>query len=273
MKTIPFENMRFNITNNISFLIFLILIGISVSAFLLLYIYRKKVASIQAQTKKEQKILFRSVIQIGDSESGRLSKKMHDEVGTILSVIKLNLSKVSRHPDNILQTKTLLEECMALLTSTIEHTRAISSDLMPPTLTKLGYEKGIVELCRQINASNEIKVIVTQSENEVRVSPIIESQVYRAMQEIFKNIIKHSKATVINVKMQSNESGLITKIVHNGIGINSKKVTTLLKTAGALGLKSIHGRLELIDASINYEANETGESTITINVPANEKYN
>lgn len=228
---------------------------------------------VEKEAKDYQKMFFRSVIQIVDFDRERISKNVHDEVGTILSIIKLNLSKIARNSDDVELTKKLLEESMSLLERTIQQAREISKDLMPPTLLKLGYEKGVLELCKQISASNEIKIIVNHSQNEIRLFPVIESQIYRVMQEILNNIIKHANATEINVKMKTDEKEVITEVLHNGIGLNSENVSALLKSNNGVGLKSIHKQLELIDATIDYNTNGNGESTIIIKVPRHEENN
>lgn len=227
----------------------------------------------QNEAKEYQKVFFRSVIQIVEFDRERIAKDLHDEVGTILSIIKLNLSKISRNIDDKAQTQKLLSESIVLLESTIERTRSISMDLMPATLTKLGYEKGLMELGRQISASNQIKVNVQSCADELRLLSVIELELYRVMQEVLNNIIKHAKATEINIIIQSDEKGVLTQVQHNGIGINSENIQAILRTGKGMGLRSIQKRLELIDASIEYEISVNKESLISINVPAYEQAN
>jgi len=258
---------------DITYFILFFVIGVLVFTFLAIFFYKKSVKRIKKISDDQLKDFFRSVIQIVDFDRERISNDVHDEVGTILSIIKLNLTKAYRNPGDSKQSQKLLEETLVLLENAIQHTRDISKELMSPTLLKLGYEQGITELCRQIDASNEIKVFVTGSDNEVRMLPIHELQLYRILQEIFNNIIKHANATEIKVRMKSDEQAVLTEIKHNGIGLTSEKAKTLSETADGVGLKSIHKRLELMDASIDYITDGRGESAIIVNVPNYEKEN
>lgn len=236
----------------------------------IIFIYNRRVINKEKSYADDyQKTFFRSVIGIVEFDRARISKNVHDEVGTILSIIKLNISKISRNPDDIEQTKKLLNESLILLENTIEHTREISKDLMPQTLMKLGYENGVMELCRQINASNEINIIVNSSENEVRLFAVIEIEVYRVVQEVLNNIIKHAKPKEIIVTMQSNENEITTEISHDGIGLNTESMVSLSESGKGSGLQNIQKRLEMIFGSIEYNTTGSNKSTVTIKVPMN----
>lgn len=261
--------MKFNILIDSPILNLSISFGILILAVIIFIYNRRVIYKEKSYADDYQKTFFRSVIGIVEFDRARISKNIHDEVGTVLSIIKLNLSKISRNTDNIEQTKVLLNESLNLLENTIEHTREISKDLMPQTLMKLGYENGVMELCRQINASKEINIIVIPSENEVRLFAVIELEVYRVVQEVLNNIIKHAEAKEITIQMQSNEIEIVTTISHNGIGLNSESLASLSDSGKGSGLKNIQKRLDLIFATIEYNANGNGKSTITITVPMN----
>lgn len=260
-------NMKLNILIDNPTLNLSICIGILILSILIVIFNRKAINKQKAYAESYQKTFFRSVIGIVDFDRTRISQNIHDEVGTILTIIKLNLTKISRNTGDVELTKKLLNESLVLLENTIENTREISKELMPQTLMKLGYESGVMELCRQINSSNEISIIVNPSENEVRLFPVIELEVYHVVQEVLNNIIKHGKPKEIIVTMQSNENEITTEIFHNGIGLDAKSISILSESGKGSGLQNIQKRLELICGSVEYNTNGNNKSTVTITVP------
>lgn len=262
--------MKLNILFDTPLFNLLICTGILVLAILIVIFNRRAINKQKAYAESYQKTFFRSVIGIVDFDRTRISQNIHDEVGTVLSIIKLNLTKVSRNVGDVELTKKLLDESLILLENTIENTREISKELMPQTLMKLGYESGIMELCRQINSSNEINIIVNHSDNEVRLFPVFELEVYHVVQEVLNNIIKHGKPKEIIVTMQSNVSEITTEIFHNGIGLDEKSLSVLSESGKGSGLQNIQKRLELICGSIEYNTNGNNKSTVTIKVPVDQ---
>jgi len=265
--------MKFNSVVDTPFFSLSICIGVSICAFLVVLFYRNKMIKERNIAKEYQKIFSRSVMQVVEYDRERISGNIHDEVGTVLSIIKLNLSKIARNPADVEQAKSLLNESMNLLTETIEHTREISMDLISPTLNKLGYKKGIIELCRQINISNQINVSVINSEGEVWLLPVVEKQLYRVVKEVLNNIIKHASSTKIIVTMKSDKEAVTTEVWHDGIGLNPENVIELRESANGVGLNGIYKQLELIEASIDYSTNGKGESRIIVKVPCYEENN
>jgi signal transduction histidine kinase len=233
--------------------------------FFVIRFYRSKIRKIMEESHAQKKDFFYAAMHLVDFDRERISKNIHDEIGTMLSIIKLDLSKISAKPEDPGQTALLSEECLELLERTIQNTRQISKDLSPHTLIKLGYESGVGELCRQISLSGSIEVTVKRSAREKRLSPLLELQAYRVVQEVLNNLIKHAKPTEIMLSLRSDEAGVLTGIRHNGAGISGEQVKRLMDKGEAGGLMNIEKRLELINGNIRYETNAKG-SSVTIEI-------
>jgi signal transduction histidine kinase len=163
---------------------------------------------------------------------------------------------------------------MGMLNDSIENIRGIAKDLMPPTLIKLGFEKGVLELFRQINASSEIKIEHVFDFREVRLPAKTELQLFRIMQEMINNIIKHSNAKQVNVLCRANADEAMISVSHDGAGLTSEAVMQLTDKDQGIGLKSIQSRAQLIGASIQYLILGDGNAKILIDIPLhNEKNN
>lgn len=247
------------------------MIILAVSIVLFVVVYQKKVLAqqnqIQATENKHQIELLNASIQVAELEREKIAKNIHDDVGTSLNVIKLQLTKISRNLDDKAAAGSLLKESMQMLSDSIENIRSIAKDLMPPTLIKLGLEKGIAELFRQINASGQMQIETAFSFSENRMPAKTELHVYRIIQEVISNIIKHSNAKHMQVSGKSDTMGMTISISHDGAGLTSETVSELTEKQQGIGLKSIQSRAQLIGASIQYLILGDGNAKILIEIP------
>lgn len=241
------------------------------SIILFVVLYQKKILAqkntIQIAENRHQKEMLNATIEVAEMEREKIAKNIHDDIGTILNVIKLNFTKMSRNPSDKDLSEQLIKESMSLLDDSIQNIRGIARDLMPPTLVKLGFEKGISELCRQINASGTITVKHEFNFGSKRLPAKTELQLYRIIQEVMNNIIKHSQAKQVNISARSDANELIIDISHDGIGISSEMVAQLTEAEKGIGLKSIQSRVQLINASIQYFTIGPKQAAISIEVP------
>ena len=217
-----------------------------------------------------QKKLTDASIQVAELEREKIAKDIHDDVGSVLNVINLYLNRIERNSDNVELTKQLVGESKGLLESSIENIRSIARDLMPPILIRLGYEKGLLELCRQIKTSNLIDINFHPQEGIPQLSKKVELQLYRIVQESLNNIIKHAQASEISITLRCNAQVYTTEIAHNGIGISTEKVNQLSEGVGGIGLRSIQSRAQMINATVQYITLSKNESKVTIEIPLND---
>jgi signal transduction histidine kinase len=247
------------------------MIILAVSIILFVVVYQKKILEqqnqIQATENKHQLELLNASLEVAELEREKIAKNIHDDIGTLLNVIKLHLTKISRNPNDKIHSEELIRESMSMLDESIENIRGIAKELMPPTLIKLGFEKGISELFRQINSLGEIKIQHTFEFSEERLPNKTELQLYRIVHEVINNIIKHSKATQVDVSCKSDSNGIQIIISHNGAGITSEIVSKLAEEQQGIGLKSIQSRVQLIGASIQFLIIGDGNAKILIDIP------
>jgi len=241
-------------------------------AFIILFViyYQKKVLAQQNQMQlaenKYQRQLLSAAIQVEEKERERIAKNIHDDVGTLLNVLKMNLSKADRHADNKEMARNLGEENLKLLEESIQSIRGIAKDLVPPTLIKLGYIKAVNELCRHINNSGEIAVNFFQDDSSLRLPEQTELQLYRLTQELINNVIKHTGASKLSIEFKQHNSSHNLTLVHNGKGITSEQVKELSKEGKGLGLKSIQSRAQLINANVQYNV-QNNAASINVELP------
>lgn len=242
-----------------------------VAIVLFVVIYQKKVLAqqneIQIAENRHQRELLNASLEVAEVEREKIAKNIHDDVGTSLNVIRLHLTKLARHPGEKELSAELTGQSMELLDDSIAMIRGIAQDLMPPTLVKLGLEKGLIEMGRQINASGELKVILNLQPMSNRLPGKVELQLYRVIREVINNMIKHSAANSINISLQSDASEVCIAIQHDGVGITDETVKQFSNSKKGIGLKSIQSRIQLINASIKYSFSGPGSAEVKIVVP------
>jgi two-component system NarL family sensor kinase len=206
----------------------------------------------EAETKHQKKLLEAS-IEVAEKERQKIATNIHDDVGIVLNVIKLNISRMERNKDDVALVEELLKNNATLLEETINTIRSISHDLMPQSLLRLGYVKGINELCHKINTSGAQTIQLVSDGNKLVLSKKIEMQLYRLTKEILNNIIKHSSSTHIIVNISILNNTLSVLISHNGKGITDNEVTELIESGNGIGLQSIYSRAQLTGSQIHYQ--------------------
>lgn len=211
-----------------------------------------------------QKQLLDASVEVAEAERKKIAGNIHDDVGMTLNVMKLNFTKIKRNildKDLALQ---LIDENHSILEDSIATLRAISHDLMPPTLSLLGLIKGLKELCRQMDQMEGVQVSFEGGDIVVQLNKKNELQLYRLIKELLNNIIKHSEAKSIQVKVNLDQGHLITSIYHDGIGITNAEINQLISMGKGIGLKSIQSRAQLTASELTYSNGNNSEPKILL---------
>ena len=234
--------------------------------FIILFViyYQKKVLAQQNQMQlaenKYQRQLLSAAIEVEENERERIAKNVHDDLGLLLQITKINEEKILRNSDKKELIQNLGTENIQMLEESIQIMRGVAKDLVPPTLRKLGFIGAMNELCRQVNKENQIAVSFTKDDPELRLPEQTELQLYRLTKELMNNVIKHTEATELSIEFKQHNSFYNLTLVHNGKGITSVEVKELSKEGKGLGLKSIQSRAQLINADVQYQVQNNSAS-------------
>lgn len=228
-------------------------------SFIILFVvfYQKRmlqhINQLSENETKYQKKLLEASMEVAEQERKKIAGNIHDDVGIILNVIKLNLSKIKRNKSDESLIDELLQTNSSMLEDAIVTLRSISHDLMPQALIRLGFIKGINELCNQISSAGALKITLIKEIEEINaLNKKTEIQLYRLVKEVLNNIIKHSAASEIEINISLSNSILHTIISHTGKGITDTEVTDLINSGKGIGLQSIYSRAQLTNSKINY---------------------
>jgi len=205
------------------------------------------------ETKKAEqriKLLSRQIINIQEREREFISREIHDNVGQLLSALKMALSRVNRKiPDKLSTIKEQLSEISNLVNKTIKEIRALSHALHPPLIEDLGIASALEELCQDFKSYSEINITWDIKQIQESLQSITKITLYRLFQEGLNNILKHSRATKAYLTLTSSGSTINAVIEDNGVGFLVDDIFSPLQKK-SLGLISMRERVALIGGNL-----------------------
>lgn len=217
----------------------------------------KKELEINKIKAEQQEEILQNTVLAQEKERKRIAQDLHDEVGAMLSVVKLNISRFERKAEDP-SSKEIAAETKTYLDELITQVRRISRALMPPSLEKLGLDYAIEELVNWVNKTGQIEVKYWKSGDLLRFNNKKELAVFRIIQELLNNAIKHAQASTVVIKARYSAGGLAVSVCDNGIGFDLDKMT---KTG--LGLRNLESRTQILDARIKMKS-KSGKGTSAI---------
>jgi len=201
-----------------------------------------------------QRQRFSAVIEAEENERARVAKDLHDGIGQLLSSAKLSLTAVTL-PSNDAQGQ-LLNNSLQVLDQATQEVRSISHNLMPAALMELGLKEALEDMVLKINESKLLNIKFSIVGIEARLHAPIEVAVYRVVQEVINNMMKHSKADQIEINLTGIENTLHLSISDNGVGFEKEMIT---KSKG-LGWKSVFSRIAMLKGNIEVDT-QPGKGT------------
>lgn len=213
---------------------------------------RKKIALHRIRITSDMNLLER--------ERARIASDLHDDLGSSLSSIKINLQCI---PTTKSSDTLLLEKAEKAIDDSMQKLRMISFNMMPQTLQKKGLTTALRELLDTIRVSNNVQVAFR---SDIEISNTEKSiHLYRISQEILNNIIKHANATIINTTISSLKGTHVElNISDNGIGFDQRKV----KKNKSLGLQTIVSRVDILNGKIYLNSAKGQGTRYSIIIPA-----
>jgi signal transduction histidine kinase len=222
---------------------------------------------IQKMEEERQQMLLRASIQFQEEERQRIAADLHDDAGPLLATARLYLNENLIHQEPAVQLQSIFS-AKQIIDDTIQLIRNISHSLMPPTLKNFGLEAAVKDLFEKINGSGVINASVRFHDNRQRLNDEQELLIFRILQELVTNIIKHSSAGFIHLTQNVQGNLVYFRIHHDGKGILQKDFDKLEHNSHGLGLKNIQSRMRVLKGKIFFEIDSTQTYyKVTIEIP------
>ena len=220
----------------------------------------------------QQKMMLNASIKMQEEERQRLAADLHDDAGPLLATARLYLNENLVNQEKSQQLQSIYQ-ARQIIDDTIQLIRNISHDLMPPTLKNFGLESAINDLFQKISGSGTVNASQRFHDYKDRLKPEKELLVFRIIQELINNILKHSNSSFIHLTQNVHGDKFYLRIHHDGRGIVQSDFEKLNKSNIGLGLKNIGSRIRLLQGEILFEKDISQTYyKVTIEVPKDDPY-
>lgn len=253
------------------FYILLIALAGAIILLLVMYLRNRQIRSRQQQALQQNKLdqmekqrdieLMQSMMQAEENERHKIADQLHNEVNAMLALAQLNVSSAIENSGDEQATKKLSKahEAISTVSSTI---RDLSHRLTPLIIEKFGFRKAIEDMAEAINISEKIKVetVIVGFEDQARHPVPLQNDIYRIIQELLHNILKHSVATSATIQVVEHENNISIIVEDNGIGIDEGN-----KLKGK-GLDAIRSKVTFLKGHVEISRKKEGGTLVVMEI-------
>ncbi|MGB5006150.1 MAG: ATP-binding protein [Ferruginibacter sp.] len=206
--------------------------------------------------KDKQLLAIDAMLKGQEEERSRLAKDLHDGLGGMLSGVKLSFVNMKENLIMDSESVSSFEKSILQLDNTIAELRKVAHNLMPEALVKFGLKNAVLDFCNSMQLSSKTKIIFEQLGTERLLSSTADLYIYRIVQELINNAIKHANADQILVQLTKTNDKVLLTVEDDGKGFN----TELIRSAKGIGLKNIQQRVDYLKGKIDI-ASQAEEGT------------
>jgi len=238
--------------------------------FLLLYLRNRQVRNRQAMALKQNELeqlekqrhidLMRGVLEAEESERRKIADQLHDDVNASLALVSLNVSSALEKGLSDQQSEPKLLKAHEVLGNVSSTIRNISHRLTPLLIERYGLRHALEDLSKTVNISEklQLEIIIVGFEDKHRYSLSFLNEVYRIIQELLQNTVKHAQATQATVEVVEHENDVSIMVEDNGIGISENK------NEPGKGLSSIQAKVTYLNGEIEISSAAEGGTLVVI---------
>jgi signal transduction histidine kinase len=222
---------------------------------------------LKAELAFKQELLYAN-IRSQEEERIRISKELHDHVGGTLSVLRFLVDQLEPVTPGVAPDQKLMVTYKEMIDGVINDVRHISHTMAPPGLALWGLQEALVALCEKITLSSGITINVhCENPDDIKRLPFDHAlALYRVIQELITNTLKHASASRISIAMSRCERQIVVVYSDDGVGAD-----TDLQTTKGMGIQNIENRLMMIGATYHVKTAAGHGFTFTIKVPQEQK--
>ncbi len=246
------------------------LLGFSIIYFIRLGKKNKIIADQNIQIKEEKirelekerlYLAARSVMKGEEAERSRLAGDLHNGLGGLLSGIKINLSSMKENAVITHENVSAFNHAISLLDTSISELRRIAHNLMPETLNHYGLKTALEDFCIQVSRAGSPEIRIEFFGDEIRYTKDLELTMYRIIQELVNNSLKHAGANQINIQVFTEPERLYAQVTDNGRGFDS---TADEKERKGKGLENIRDRITAMNGKLDIWSSPGQGTEVTV---------
>jgi signal transduction histidine kinase len=225
-----------------------------------------------ALKKSEEKLrnLSTKLIYSQEEERKRLSFELHDELGQSLAILKHNARYIKNNLDDPNHTVENCENMISYIDEIIENVRRLSMDLSPSIIEDLGLRETLKWMFQNFASQHKIGVAKKMSFSfnmDMYFSKEVQTNIYRLLQEVLTNIIKHSKADEVQFSVLESGDNLVLSVFDNGVGFDYNSTTFKFPGSRGIGLTAMEERARMIGGTLSVNSKKGKGTEIVLEVP------
>lgn len=237
-----------------------VLIAAGIIGIIITYFIMTMMRNQRRHLQLQQQYLLTEITTL-EKERKRIVSDLHDELGPLLSVVKLQVASIETTVNEEIE---LIDKATGNVDKVLERIRGICNELMPQVLIRKGLIAAIDEFVTEVNAMSAVHITFTATGDVF--PPNAEIHIYRIIQELLNNALKHSYADKIDIDIARETEKMVIVIADNGIGFDANSIT---RDSKGLGLKNMLSRTEVLNGEVFIDAAPGKGSTFTIEIPNN----
>jgi signal transduction histidine kinase len=234
-------------------LVVILTLAITVFSFLLV-LQKRKHKYVQDKANliiAYERTSLQAQLEIQEETFKNISQEIHDNIGQTLSFIKLNLNTLHLVENKV--AEDTLTEITGALTKVIQDLRDLSKSLNPDFIIYHGLTGSIQQQLNLLEKTGTFRTNMNVTGEAFRLPVNTELIVFRIIQELLNNIVKHSGATSIDVNVHSGDDRLIISIQDNGDGFDNQRLKACENEHKGIGLRNILSRTSFLGGQIDFE--------------------
>ncbi len=212
--------------------------------------------------QKQQLLVLDYIVQGQEEERKRIAKDLHDGLGGILSSAKLQLKSIEKEIEKIEGLK-LFEQAEYLLENASQEVRRIAHDMMPDALMNLGLQSAVEDLADNLNLTEQLNVKTQFYLAGLILPEKYELMIYRIIQEVLSNTVKHAEATEVIIQLTANVDQLHMTIEDNGKGFDPEQVSSTKH----IGIQNIKSRVNYLNGEVNLSSSSSNGTSYDMVFP------
>jgi two-component system, NarL family, sensor kinase len=216
--------------------------------------------------EKEQQITsLQSMINGQETERTRIAKDLHDGLGGLFSTVKMHYSILQQDTPEI-KSNILYKKTLDLINNASDELRKVAHNMMPEVLMKVGLVEALGDFCNNISSGKLLKVTLQAFGMDKRLSSSTEIMLYRIIQELVNNIIKHAYATEAIIQINLDNNRLSLTIEDNGKGFDTKEA----EAKRSMGIATVKSRVDYLNGKLTIDSRKDIGTTVMIDLLLNE---
>ena len=205
---------------------------------------------------------IKSFVEGQERERSRIAGDLHDRLGSLLATVRIHFNILEEEFDQNPSAKESYEFAMQLLDKSVAEVREVSHNLSKGVLTQFGLIAAVENMRDAINSAGKIQMEVSSLDVVSRLDPEVEIHLFRVIQELITNVIRHAQTDEVVIQFSEGESNLSILVEDHGVGFDVNNIQS-----DGIGMKNLKNRIEEVNASISFDSIIGQGTSVVIEVP------